>query len=455
MKKWAGRLLTGTLCLMLMGGNGFALGEETASGTPTASPQTTAEATPTPTETSEVRYTAIASAALKVRRSAEDDASGNGSITKGDVVYIIDLGDEWSKVDIGRNVGYVRTGYLSDIHEYAQGTEGAEVTPAPSAQDSTDAEPAADTAAGFKENFVAYTYKAVVAKNATGSDSKAAFSVSKYEKVTVSLNTEDGWSYIHYRNSYGYVPTNALFKWDRIDPYAGDIPGCDVHTGLAFLNHSTDIRSYNGKGNKVLKTINPGSAVAVDTIDEKGRYPLPYWRTMGYVEQSDISYIIKVVPWAEAKSGDLISCMSTFYAVGIHTLQYQGRNWNIYLGTSFISNTIVQPGETENTYNMMGPYRASTGYHHAPIMSQHALWGYGGGCCQVNTTLYNALIQVPILINWRKVHTDVGIYYCPVGFDAAVGGGDTTMIFTNTLPYAIRINFFMSDGDLTLGIFRA
>jgi vancomycin resistance protein YoaR len=72
----------------------------------------------------------------------------------------------------------------------------------------------------------------------------------------------------------------------------------------------------------------------------------------------------------------------------------------------------------------------------------------------VNTTLYNALIRAPILINWRKVHADVGIYYAPVGFDAAVGGGDITMIFTNTLPYAIRINFFMTDGCMTAGIFR-
>jgi uncharacterized protein YgiM (DUF1202 family) len=454
MKKWAGRLLTGMLCLMLMGGNGFAFAEETAAVTPTASPLATAEATPAPTKTSEVRYTAVASAPLKVRRAADDNATGNGSIAKGDVVYILDLGDEWSLVDIGRNTGYVRTSYLNDVHEYTQGVEGASVTPAPSTAEATDAETAADTAAGFKEEFVAYAYKAVVARNSTGPDSKAAFSVPKYDKVTVSENTQDGWSYIHYQNSYGYVPTSALFKWDRIDPYAGDIPGCDVHTALVFLNHSTDIRSYDGKGNKVLKTLNPGSAVAVDAMDEEGRYPLPYWRTTGYVEQSDISYTIKVVPWKDAQSGDLISCMSTFYAVGIHTIQYQGRNWNIYLSTSYISNTIVQAGETVNTYDLMGPYRASTGYHHAPIMSQHALWGYGGGCCQVNTTLYNALIQVPILINWRKVHADVGIYYCPVGFDAAVGGGDTTMIFTNTLPYAVRINFFMSDGCLTLGIFR-
>jgi len=482
MKKWAGRLLIATLSLMLAGQNVFALGESSPTFVPTAQPSQTPEATATatpeetvtpevavtPEETdmpdssaeeeanaddSVVRYTAIASAPLKARRAPDDNAGGCGSIAKGDVVYIVEMGDEWSLVDIGRNNGYVRTQYLSEIHEYVNGATGAAVTAAPAGEATVAPDDPTDAAAGFKENFVAYAYKAVVAKKSASADAAAAFKIPKYDKVTVSSN-QNGVSYIRYNNSYGYVPTAALFKWDRIDPYAGDIPGCDIHVGLAFVNHSTDIRSYDEKGNEVLKTINPGSAVSVDTLDSQGRYPLPYWRTTGYIDQSDVGYFMKAVPWADAQSGDLISCMSTFYAVGVHTLQYQGRNWNIYMGSSFISNTVVQPGETVNTYDLMGPYRASTGYHHAPIMSQTALWGYGGGCCQVNTTLYNLLIQVPILINWRKVHADVGIYYCPVGFDAAVGGGDTTMIFTNTLPYAVRINFFMSDGCLTVGLFR-
>jgi len=454
------------LCLCLLGGGVAALSEETTE--PEATPEVQAEdmeedpealaqdETDTAGETDAVRYVAIATVALKVRRQPDKDSLGNGSIEKDAHVYIIELGDEWSYVDTGRNTGYVYTKYLTNIREYsAQETAASDAdADAEAAQEDTAAvDTTGDTPDAFEEKFVAYAYKAAVARYSMDERGDPAFRISQYDKVTVGA-IHDEWCYIRYKNSYGYVLTNALFKWDRIDPYAGDIPGCTKHIGLAFVNHSVDIRSYEDNSDEVLKTINPGSALAVDTPDELGRYPLAYWRTTGYIEESDIGYFMEVVPWDEAESGDMISCMSTYYAVGLHTLQYQGRNWNIYLGTSFISGLVVQPGDTINTYDLMGPFYSSTGYHRAPIMSPTALSGYGGGTCQVNTTLYNALIQVPIYINWRKVHAEVGIYYCPVGFDAAIGGGDINMVFTNTLPYAFRINYFMSDGCLTVGLFK-
>jgi uncharacterized protein YgiM (DUF1202 family) len=467
MKKWAGRLLIFTLCLCLLCGYGFALSEGTEEPAAMQDEEILEDPEAIATEAAgedAVQYVAVATTTLKVRREPDANASGSGSIDQNALVSIIELGDEWSLVDTGRGTGYVYTKYLSDIREYsvstaadASGKEAAAATTDATADTTADSEDGTDTSAdtpdSFQEKFVAYAVKAVIVRSKMDEHSSGSFRVAKYEKVIVSAVRGD-WCYIRYNNSYGYVPTSALFKWDRIDPYAGDIPGCTKHIGLAFVNHSTDIRSYDDNGKEVLKTVNPGSALAVDTMDAQGRYPLPYWRTTGYVEASDIGYMMEVVPWDEAESGDMISCMSTYYAVGIHTLQFQGRNWNIYLGSSFISGTVVQPGETVNTYDLMGPYRRSTGYHRAPVMRPGALSGFGGGTCQVNTTLYNVLIQVPIYINWRKVHMQIGIYYCPVGFDAAVGGGDITMIFTNTLPYAFRINYFMSDGCLTVALFR-
>lgn len=469
MKKRFGRLLTVWLCILLVLSGAMALAEEATDDTADSTsdtnavfedPQALSGEEDATAETNEIKYVATAAVALKVRREPSSDSFGNGSIARGDLVNILELGSDWSLVDIGRNVGYVPTKYLDDIHEYSSSTGVGDSAEAPDSTDSSsdaaatsDTTAASDTPEGFKENFTAYAYITVVARKEMDEHSAATFRILKYEEVTVSSN-QNGWSYIRYKNSYGYVPSSSLFKWDRIDPYAGDIPGCTVHMGLVFVNHTTDIRSYVDSGNEVLKTVNPGSALAVEAMDDQGRYPLAYWRTTGFVSESDVGYLMKVVPWDEAESGDLISCMSTYYAVGVHTLNYQGRNWNVYLGSSFISGLVLQPGETVNIYDIMGPYRASTGYHRAPIMSPGALSGFGGGTCQVNTTLYNALIQVPIYINWRKVHAQVGIYYCPVGFDAAVGGGDITMIFTNTLPYAFRINYFMSDGCLTVGIFK-
>ena len=204
----------------------------------------------------------------------------------------------------------------------------------------------------------------------------------------------------------------------------------------------------------VLKTINPGAAIAVFELDEEGRYPLPYWRTTGYIKEEDVAWIVPVKDWESAESGDLISTMSTYYAVGISTLQYQGRNWNIRLSSSMITGTILQPGEEYNQHQTIGPFSQSKGYHKAPIMKKDALWGYGGGTCQVNTTFYIATIQLPLLVTHRKVHADVGIYYAKKGFDAAVGGGDINLTMVNTMPYAIRYQMFVSDGLVTCCIYK-
>ena len=117
--------------------------------------------------------------------------------------------------------------------------------------------------------------------------------------------------------------------------------------------------------------------------------------------------------------------------------------------------TILQPGEEYNQHQTIGPFSQSTGYHKAPIMKKDALWGYGGGTCQVNTTFYIATIPLPILVTHRRVHADVGIYYAKKGFDAAVGGGSINLIMTNTMPYAIRYQMFVSDGVVTCCIYKA
>ena len=468
MRIWFARLLTGLLCLCLVFGEGVALSQSATpapqDGTPLQAAEAggvledpaaltgTAEPTATPDETT-VQYVASATLPLKVRRSPDKEAYGNGSIEQGGLVYILELGNEWCKVDTGRNIGYVQTKYLTDVRPFVQGTDATAAQDVTALTPTATPDTTADSPQTFVENFKASTIKAVTMRASMDERSAAAGTLKKYEEVIVSANRGD-WSYIRANNRYGYVRTDALFKWDRIDPFAGAIPGLTVHAGLAFVNRTVDLYNYPDRGNEKLKTVNPGAALAVDTKDAMGRYPLPYWRTTAYVDEADVGYFMPVVPWEDAQSGDLISCMSTYYELGIYSINYRGRNYNIYLGTSFISGLVVHPGESINIYDVMGPYRSSTGYHRAPIMSANALWGYGGGVCQVNTTLYNALIQVPIFINWRKVHADVGIYYCPVGFDSAVGGGDITMIFTNTLPYTFRVNFFMSDGCLTVGIFR-
>ena len=406
-------------------------------------------------EAEQIQLVGAANVALKIRRGPGNEQSGIGSIPKGDLIYIIEFGVEWSKVQAGNVIGFVPSKYLKDVRDYdpESGEIGAEIRSAAEVTSYTTG-----STEDFHMGYKAHAVRSAGIYSEPDANSRYLAKVPTYKEVLVS-HVEGEWCYAMFEKRKGWMRCADLFKWDRIDPYVGEIPGRDVYPKLVFTHKSTDVLDYSvnvsGKKDKVLQTINPGSALSVESLDEEGRYKTPYWRTIGFISEDAVNYSIDVVPWEEAQPGDLISVMTTYYAVGVSTLQYQGRNWNIYLATSLISGSVLQPNGEFNVNKVIGPYRKATGYKPAPIMSPTANIGYGGGTCQVNTTLYNTIIQLPIFVSHRKVHADVGVKYIPKGFDAAVGGRDINMIFTNTLPYPIRFNFFVSDGVMTCAIFRA
>ena len=80
--------------------------------------------------------------------------------------------------------------------------------------------------------------------------------------------------------------------------------------------------------------------------------------------------------------------------------------------------------------------------------------GYGGGVCQLSTTLYNAALGLPLRIDRWKVHRERGVDYIPQYFDAAVGSY-SDLAFTNLLPYAISLEVLTQNGALTVLIRRA
>lgn len=399
-----------------------------------------------------ITHVAKASVALKVRRAPDKEAFGSDSIPRDSFVYILEYDDEWCKVRTSRTDGYVMTKYLADLQQLVELPE--DETAQQPAQLVGEVQPGFTmNESNFEEKYKAHTVvgSAVIYEEPDERSERLRF-VDIYKEVTVGEISGD-WCFVRYKGDvYGYIRTSQLFKWDRIDPFAGEIPELQIWPNLAFVNKTTTILDL--ETNEELFTINPGAAICVGEKDAMGRYPLPYWRTTGYVMEDDISYILPVTNWEEAQSGDLISVMSTFFAVGKTTLMYQGRNWNIHLASHYISDTVLQPGENYNMNQTIAPYVKASGYHEAPIMSQHALSGWGGGTCQVNTTFYMATIQVPLLVTHRKVHAEVGIYYAPKGFDAAVGGGDINLTMRNTLPYAIRYEYMNSDGVITCCIFR-
>lgn len=134
-----------------------------------------------------------------------------------------------------------------------------------------------------------------------------------------------------------------------------------------------------------------------------------------------------------------------------------GRLHNIMQGVERLNNVIVPSGEKFYFNDYCAPYTKSNGYEMGPIVNyvSSQKLGYGGGICQVSTTLYNAILQIPIGVIKTQVHSSYGISYAPLDMDAAVGKGNIDLRLQNTLPYDVRFALQAVGGVLTVRVYRA
>ncbi|NLJ56439.1 MAG: VanW family protein [Firmicutes bacterium] len=97
-----------------------------------------------------------------------------------------------------------------------------------------------------------------------------------------------------------------------------------------------------------------------------------------------------------------------------------GRGKNISIAAGQINNFLLAPGEVFSFNRATMPRDAAHGYELAPIIVGNTVVpGYGGGICQVSTTLYNAARQAGLEIVERYPHS-LPVDYVPRGMDATV-----------------------------------
>ena len=83
---------------------------------------------------------------------------------------------------------------------------------------------------------------------------------------------------------------------------------------------------------------------------------------------------------------------------------------------------MLYPGEEFSVYSCLAPFTVANGYHMAPRYNNGKVEDtLGGGCCQVSTTLYNALLYAEIEITARSCHSML-VHYVDPSRDAAIAG---------------------------------
>ena len=116
------------------------------------------------------------------------------------------------------------------------------------------------------------------------------------------------------------------------------------------------------------------------------------------------------------------------------------RQNNIGIACRTVSTKEVQPGETFSFCSTVGKATAEKGYQEADIYVEGKKeQGIGGGMCQVSTTLYNAVLQVPELEVIERHQHSGNVPYIEKGKDAAISYGIYDLKFKNNTGDTIKI----------------
>lgn len=117
-----------------------------------------------------------------------------------------------------------------------------------------------------------------------------------------------------------------------------------------------------------------------------------------------------------------------------------GTRWqNLKTGIGKVNGLVVMPGEEISVHDVTAPYDAEHGYVAAGSYENgQVVETYGGGICQVSSTLYNALLRAEVEIVKRYPHSMLVAYVEP-SMDAAIAGDVKDLVFKNNYDTPIYI----------------
>lgn len=130
-----------------------------------------------------------------------------------------------------------------------------------------------------------------------------------------------------------------------------------------------------------------------------------------------------------------------------------GRSSNIKLAASKINGTVIPAGGTFSFNERVGRRTAENGFKKAKIIENGKFVdGYGGGVCQVSTTLYNAALLSGLEITEFHPHS-LSVSYVAPSRDAMVSGSSCDLKFRNNKEYPVYIRASASYNGVTFSVY--
>lgn len=252
---------------------------------------------------------------------------------------------------------------------------------------------------------------------------------------------KDGWCKVKYNGKTGWIDEQYLWAFRPLKSETYPIPHQHTNNGLLTLTANVNIQTEDFSG----RLYHTEDSFCINRSEDTDTAYV--WRNTFELDPAAHQYT-PFVSWTDAQSGDIISGFSTFYTEDQGAPYQANRVKNLELSCKRLNDTIIPAHGTFYFNKLCGPYTRINGYETAPSVGGSGK-GPGGGVCQVSTTLFNAILGLPIDIKEWYLHSQDGAPYVPVSFDAATGPNQD-FIFVSRLDYPVRVKAEAKNGIVTI-----
>ncbi len=130
---------------------------------------------------------------------------------------------------------------------------------------------------------------------------------------------------------------------------------------------------------------------------------------------------------------------------GSHT----NRIKNIKNAVEHLNGLIIPPGEF-STVDAIGEVNAATGYFQEYVIKgDRTIPEYGGGLCQIGTTMFRVALYSGLPITERRPHSYIVSYYKPIGMDSTIYGPHPDLKFLNDTGHNLLLQIKIEGTELT------
>jgi vancomycin resistance protein YoaR len=131
----------------------------------------------------------------------------------------------------------------------------------------------------------------------------------------------------------------------------------------------------------------------------------------------------------------------------------ENRSQNIFIASEALSGALIKSGEIFSFNDRVGLRLPERGYLTAPTLSSSGVvMDWGGGVCQVSSTLYNAALLADFSVVERSAHYQPPSYV-PLGQDATVADGQIDLKLKNARTHAAYVRSISEAGRLEIRIY--